>query len=180
MEKFYYFRSKIINTRQTSFHNTNITLINIINPNYQLKKIKRLMKKIFFALFALASVALTFSACSDDDEEKELTYPSYLSGEWTYTNASTGYTGSLRIEELYGGQIAHFLLTSPGKDEQLVLENTFKYDPKTGIATIASTVEGGISVTAQATKGTDKTLDITVTQIVSGGTKTKFTGKFTR
>lgn len=135
------------------------------------------MKKILFALFALASVALTFSACSDDDEE-EMVYPSHLNGTWDYVDASTGYTGCLQITDLYGGQYAYFCILTPNKKEEMLLNNTFKYDPKTGIGTIEGELLGGITVTVQAVKGSDKKLNVTVNQLVEGGSKTNFSGEF--
>ena len=125
------------------------------------------MKKILFALFALASVALTFSACSDDDNDnEEKAYPSHLNGTWDYVDPSTGYTGCLQITDLYGGQYAYFCILTPTKKEEMLLNNTFKYDSKTGIGTIEGELLGGITVTVQAVKGSDKKLNVTVNQLV--------------
>ena len=133
------------------------------------------MKHIISVIIAVAAAAFILGSCTKDE-----TYPSHLSGTWTYSNGSTGYTGTLKIEDLDGGQKATFALKSPGGNADINSEGSFSYDSTTGEGSIVSNMIGAPKVNVKAKKGSDKELDITVNQIVSGGTEPKFEGTFSK
>lgn len=86
----------------------------------------------------------------------------------------------MKIEDLDGGQKATFALKSPGGNADINSEGSFSYDSTTGEGSIVSNMIGAPKVNVKAKKGSDKELDITVNQIVSGGTEPKFEGTFSK
>lgn len=134
------------------------------------------MKKTLFSLCFFAIIALSFASCT----KEELNYPDHLVGTWTYANGSTGYTGTLTIEDLDGGQKAVLLVENPVKEKVVDISGSFTYDAATGAGRISSNLVGGGNANIQAAKDKGETLDVEVSQVVSGGSNTIFSGKFNR
>ncbi|MCQ2154134.1 MAG: hypothetical protein MJY44_06200 [Bacteroidales bacterium] len=130
------------------------------------------MKKFLFICLTLACAALTFVSCN---KEK---YPTQLSGEWLYSNGSTGYSGSLSVYEQDGKPWAGLHVVTPTELDFINFNGEFKYNSKTGEGTFSDGTMGGYSATVKAKRGTDKTLEVIVSQMVSGGADEIFRGGF--
>lgn len=107
--------------------------------------------------------------------------PSRISaGSWTYVNSSTGYRGTLTIEDNDGGQSGHFELMRPSGIKDYDVENVFTYNAATGKGVIKATEPEGRDIDITAYPESDKVLTVSISEVFDGEKEIVFEGMFNK
>jgi len=122
------------------------------------------MKRFIYLIPIVFVSILLFTSCKKDES-----YLQNVAGTWVYSDASTGYTSSLTIEDIAGGQYASCMIISPTKMLAGQTEGSFIYSAETGSGYIKSDMLGAPLISVQSIKGNNDHINVTSTITDSEG-----------